>query len=849
MSRSVARLLAVRGLRRRPLRSVLTTAGIILGVGMVVGVLSLSATLLKGFEQLFDVAYGKTDLVISKPNDGPPGPFRETVLAKVRAVEGVDRARTVGIASGDAFLVDAAGKVADGASNQLSLTGAPIGEPVADYSIASGRDLTAPDDFLVEEGWAKDKRVRVGDVLRVALPTGVRGARVTGVFAFAKAVSFGGVGFALEPLAAAQRDLTSPGQINQIYVRASDRSKVAQLRTRLRATLGPGLAVETPSGEVDRLSNQLKGFNVFLLFFAGVALFVGAFLIFNAFNISVLQRTRELGMLRTIGVTKWATIRIVLAEALVLGVVGSVLGVLVGVGLAKLLILLMSSVFVGIPFGSLTVPVSAVVSGLVVGVLVTLLAAFWPARRAGKTSPLQAMRTRTERVGVLPWKSAIVGVVLILASIPGIKLIAGGDTSGGAAIYGQFAVAGIFYGLVLATPLVIRPLVRLLAVPLRPFSPVNTRLASDNASRASARTALTAGSVMVGLALAVMFAALSASIVQSIRDGIDNSLQSDFVVVPRAQQLQGFSPTLATDAAKLPSVAAVSPSRFGSAKVNGKDKIVIAVSAAGYPRVVTTRLVGGGTPDWAALDRDGVMIDPGYAKDPGAKVGDTLTFATPSGPERVRVAGIVDDKVEGPPGKIFVSLVRGERVAGLTKDNAVYIAARDSEAARASLKNELQPLVDRYPVAKLYSNNQLKDQIERSFNQFFGFLYALLGVAVIASLFGIVNTLAMSVLERTREIGMMRAIGATRGQIRQLIRRESILVTLVGAVLGLLVGLVLGWVFVRATAQSFPGLAFAVPWNAVVAIAIGAVVMGVIAAALPARRAARLNVIDALTYE
>ncbi|MEA2783883.1 MAG: putative transport system permease protein, partial [Rhodospirillaceae bacterium] len=716
----------------------------------------------------------------------------------------------------------------------------------------AGRDIVGPDDFTVEVGWARDHGLKVGDAVTMALPAGRRTTRVTGVFRFARSVNFGDIGFVAEPLAAAQRDLGQPGQVSQIYVRALDRAQVSELQSRVQTALGPGLEVRTPSAEIANLSDQLQGLNVFLLFFAGVALFVGAFLIFNAFNVTVIQRTRELGMLRTLGATRAATIRLVLAEAVLLGIVGSAVGLLAGVGLAVGLIALMSSVFVGVPFGSLTIPAGALIYGTIVGTLVTAAAALWPAVRAGRTSPLQAMRQRAERIGGAPWRPAVAGLVVLAASIPGVGIFASGDhLSTGETVYGVAGIIGVFLGVALLAPILVRPLVRVLSVPLRVFGRTEGRLAADNAARAPGRTALTASAVMVGLALVITFSGFSASAVSAVRDSIDRSLASDFIVVPRnIFASQGFSPELARQIAALPDAGDVSAVRFGYATIDGKATELIGVDPASYGRISETRLDGDGTPDWSALAGPAAYVTHNYAADEGLGAGDTIAIATPSaGVDRLRVAGVVDDRVESQSGRgVFVSTARAERDAGLTQDLRVYVQARDP-SSRQALRAEVERVLERFPSAKVLSNAELKDEIESAFSQVFSFLYALLGVAIFASAFGIVNTLAMSVLERRREIGMIRAVGGTRSQVRRMIRRESVLVTLVGVILGLVVGLVLAYAFVRSAASSFPGLRFVMPWQTIVIVVAGALVVAVLAAALPARRAARMNVITAVAYE
>jgi putative ABC transport system permease protein len=847
---SLSLFLTVRNIRRRPLRALLTTMGIVLGVAMVVAVLSLSATLFDGFSGLYDTVYGKTDLIVSRDvGGGNLTPFDESVVQRVKETPGVDAAQTTGEVSDTLFLVDERGEVKEGASDRLSFGGFEAGKlsGISSYTLVSGRELTRPGDFVAEDGWAKDKGLGVGSTIRVAAPAGVRTLRITGTFRFSRPVSFGGTGFAAASLPLAQSLLDLEGRVTQINVRSQDRTRIQQLRARLQRELGDAFAVRTPSGEVDELAKQLSGLNTFLLFFAGVALFVGAFLIFNAFNITVLQRTREIGMMRTLGGTRRAVLRQVLAEAAWMGLMGSLLGLAAGVGLAIGLVALVGSIFVGIPFGSLTVPASALVTGAVVGTVVSALAALYPAVRASRISPLAAMRRRAETVGRVPWRAAVAGLVVIAASAPGVWLLTRTDASTAETFYGIAGIIGVFLGVSLAAPLIVRPLVRLLGAPLQALGQVEGRLATDNASRAPARTGLTACAVMIGLALVITFGCFSASAIGAVRDSIDRSVRSDFIVAPREVfTFQGFSPELARRIAALPEVAASSAINFGFTRLDGETTQVIGVDPGGFGAVSGDTLEGGGTPDWSELDGPAAFVTKPLAATRDLAVGDTVTMATTRGrTERLRIAGVLDE----PDQHLFISTSRAARDLGITQSYYVYAKAADSAAARAALREALERVAKDYPTAKVLSNEELKNRIEAGFDQIFGFLYALLAVAIVASVLGIVNTLLMSVLERTREIGVIRAIGGTRRQVRRMIRRESVLVTLVGVVLGIVVGLVLGYVFVRASASQFPGLAFTVPWTTIAVVVVGALVVAALAAVLPARRATRLNVIEAVGFE
>ncbi|HZR90941.1 MAG TPA: FtsX-like permease family protein [Gaiellaceae bacterium] len=847
MRQSVSLLLARRSVRRRPLRAMLTAAGVILGVAMIVAVLSLSATLFGGFRGLFDTVYGKTDLIVTRDSGtGIPAPFSETVLAKVRAVPGVDADGTTGEATGVAQVVGANGRTTGAARNLVYVGGFERGKvaAVAEFVRVAGRDPLRAGEIAVQQQLAAGHGLRVGDRIRLAVPSGIRTYRISGIFRFARAVGGGGATFAAVTLHEAQRVFGLSGRLTQINVRVRDRARVLAVQKALRAALGPDLSVRTRSESINDLAAQLAGLRTFLLFFAGVALFVGAYLIFNGFNVSVLQRTREIGMLRTLGVTKPGVARQVLAEATTMGVAGSLLGLAAGVGLAWGLVKLTARLFVGIPSGSLVVPASALVWGTLAGTLVTAGGALWPAVRAGRTSPLAAMLQRAERIGRIPWRSAALGLLLVAASVPGVWLLT--ERSSGGTAYGVAGVGGIFLGVTLASPLVARPLVQLLARPLRLLGRVQAQIASTNAARSPSRTGQTASAVMVGLSLVVVFGAFSASAISAVNEAVDRQVRSDFVVGPKNLfNFQGFAPSLERRIAALPAARAASGIVAGFVRVNDVGTAVLGYDPATIGELSGDELVGGGTPPWGALAGRAALVTEGWARPHHVRVGEALRIRTPSGEDVVRVAGVIRSLDQ----HVIVSRARAAADVGATQVFYVYVKADDSPEARAALRRQLERVVADYPTATVLSNEELKNQIAARFDQIFALIYALLGAAVLAGAFGIANTMAMSVIERTREIGLIRAVGGTRGQVRAMIRRESVLVTLVGVALGLAVGLVLAFAFIRASASRFPGLGFVVPWTVIAVVVAGSVAVALLAAFMPARRAARLNVIEAVGYE
>ena len=850
MSRSPASLLARRAIRRRPLRAMLTAGGIVLGVGMIVAVLSLSATLLSGFRGLYDTVYGKTDLIVTRDTGtGGQAPFSEATLAHVLAIPGVDAARTAGEVDGVTQFVDASGHTGQSARDIVYVGGFTPGkiDAISSFARVAGRDPISVHEIAIQDRLARQRGLHVGSTLRLAVPAGTRAFRVSGIFRFTRPVDYGGSSFALLTLPAAQSAFDLRGRLTQIDVNLVDRTDVTGAQHDVQHAVGSQLSVRTRGQSVDELSKQLAGLEMFLLFFAGVALFVGAFLIFNAFNVTVLQRTREVGMLRTVGMTRAGVLREVMAEALAIGIIGSLLGLAAGVGLAWLLIRLTSLLFAGLPIGSLTVPSSALIEGAAAGLIVTAFGAAWPAVKASRTSPLQAMRLRAEPVGRVPWRSAVAGIALLALSAPGIYLLTRSNATSAENAYGVASVFGIFLGVTLAAPMVVRPLVVLIGWPLHAIGRAQARLATDNAARAPARTGLTASAVMVGLALVVVFGALSSSIVAAVQGAVDRQFKSDYVVGPRNLMLgQGFSPRLARQIAALPAARATTSVTDGFTRVNGISTVVLGYDPDTIGPLTDVRLVDGSQPEWSVLNGNAAYVFQGWAAPNHVSRGDTLRIATPAGKvDIVKVAGVL----VSPDQHVVLSQRRTTQDTGATSVFYVWTKAGDSAAARAELGRELRGVVARYPNASVLSNAQLKNQITGQFNQIFVLIYALLGAAVVASALGIANTLAMSVIERTREIGLIRALGGTRTQVRGMIRRESILVTLVGVLLGLGVGLAFGWVVVSAMSSAFPGLTYVAPWGIIGLTVVGALAVALLAAVMPARRAARLNVIEAVGYE
>jgi putative ABC transport system permease protein len=476
--------LALRQLRTRPLRSVLTAFGVVLGVGMVFGVLLLVGTIRATFDEVIDSAWGETDLIVMGEGNGT---MAADTLDRIKEVEGVRQA--AGMVGGMFTRLEADGSPVTGTKGQMLIAGYQTkGYQPYDFRVVEGRRIAAGLEIMVEQNWARDRGYGVGDRVRVAGPTGETKLPIIGVFKLTSSLNVGGLGYAAMPLGAARRAFDQPTRWMQISIAATNRGGVETLKRRVEQVAGSGANVQTPGEVSDQIGEQLAGLNMVLYFFSGVALFVGGFLILNSFNMTVLQRMRELGMLRTLGASRRMATMTVLTEALVIGAVGTLFGLALGLGLAAGLISLMRGM--GVPVGALDVSASAAITAAVIGIVVTLLGAFWPAHRAGRVSPIRAVIGGAQVSGRPSKRRLAVALALFLPGLwfGGSFWFGGESETGGIAAFGGIVMTmAMFAGMAIAAPFVILPVVRWLALPLRRVLPTGGRLAAGAASRFAAQ--------------------------------------------------------------------------------------------------------------------------------------------------------------------------------------------------------------------------------------------------------------------------------------------------------------------------------------------------------------------------
>lgn len=848
---------AVRGMRTHKLRSALTGLGVVLGVGMVFGVLILVGTIHRTFTQLIDSAYGSRSLIVT-PKAG--GVLPQSTVATIRATPGV---KSTGQSIGGTFIrLDARGKPIHGSAGLMWVAGFEFDESPYDFQMISGRPMRSNGEIGLERNWAREHHLRVGDTLAVATPTGRARLRVVGIFGFSAGIGFGGQGLAGVPLAYARKVMNQPSGWNDVSVTATDTSKdaVAQLRRRLQRALGSGATVQAPSGLEKQATSQLQALNVVLYFFSGVALFVGGFLILNSFNMTVLQRMREIGTLRTLGASPRMIAASVLVEALVVGAVGTVLGLGLGYVLALGLVGAMKGM--GMPVGSISIDATAPIAAIVLGLVVTVLGALRPARRAGRVQPIRAVLGTADVKRRPGLARAAIGLALFVPGcVLGGRFWMGGGNSGstGSAILGIGMTMGMFAGMAIAAPFMVMPVVRALAAPLRRLSPTGGRLAFDSAVANPARTAATAVALTIGLSVFVVNSVFSSSFLGTVRAQVDRSFAHDFTVqsigggTETGESFQ-LAPEVGRRIARLPGAQVVSPVRSRFVELPGThagitNGLAIGIDPATYTQVDRSEYKGA-TPAqaMAGLRRGGIVAGPAFADAAGIHVGSVVRIRGAAGVVRAPVVAELNSLSVFNGMVMEMSQATQTAVYGPMNDTQLLVEARPGQAR--ALERETQTLLDRrYPNLELLSSVDAKKHIEDQINQQFGFFNAIVAMAVIVSLLGVINTLAMSVIERTREIGVLRALGSSRWLVRNSLLDESLLVTLAGAIVGVVSGLVIGLAWIAGLGDLMPGIAFHFPVGATVIVAIVSVALGSLAAVLPARRAARVDVIRALTYE
>jgi putative ABC transport system permease protein len=922
---------ALRGLLGRKLRTVLTAFAIVLGVAMVSGTYVLTDSIDKAFDTIFTdsrkgsnaVITGRSAFDLSEGSDFQAPTFDESLLPKVRGLSDVAAAEPS--VDGEAQLIGKNGKaIVYGGAPNLGFSIANGASRFNPLTLTKGR-WPGPDEVVVDKATAGKENFELGQAIGVQAEGPAQRLRISGFVKFGSVSTIGGATLAGFDLPTAQRLFDKEGQLDEIAIAAKPGISDGQLVRQVDAILPPSTQVRTGAEQAHEDAQDTNEFisflQRFLLAFAGIALFVGSFVIANSLSITIAQRTREFATLRTLGASRRQVLGSIFVEALVVGAMASVIGLFFGLGLAKLLFWLFDAVGFTLPNSGLLFETRTIIVALLVGVVVTLVASLRPALRATRVPPIAAVREGATLPESRFARFRTPGSVLLTA-IGFAALLYGlfGSGLGTTQVLLWLGVGAllIFLGVAMFSARVARPLaavvspigtwaVVLLSIVFWPFftlpfwlqrlaawgpggvlrrvlagiggtllNPVlavlvlvmwlrsvitswtpewpiefpgvlpdrtANRVGTQNTKRNPQRTASTAAALMIGLALVTLVAVLAQGIIATFTNAVDDLFTSDYAITAQ----NNFSPipiSAGQAAAKAPGVEAIASVRSGEGRVFRSTEFVTAVDPE-IGRVLTLEWKDGSQAVLANLGRNGAFVDDGYADDHDLRIGSPISVLTPTG-ERLQlvVKGIFDPPTGGSPfGHVTFSSAIFDASYESPKNLFTFIEMRGgvTGANTKALDDALQS----FPNAKALTRDEFVDAQIGPLKDILNILYVLLALSVVVSLFGIVNTLVLTVFERTRELGMLRAIGMTRRQVRRMIRHESVITALIGGALGIVLGIVLGGLLVAR----IDFIEFSLPVGQLVIFAIVAVIVGIVAAIFPARRAARLRVLEALQYE
>ncbi|GAA2307133.1 ABC transporter permease [Streptomyces kunmingensis] len=839
---------AMRNVFAHKARLLMTVLAVMLGVAFVSGTLVFTNTISSALEKSSSKGYGHVDVAVTPgyieggdDKVGEEAKLTDSTLEKARSVPGA--ASAYGVLSGYAAVADQDGKLV---GNGFSTKGGNYwGTEDSRYPLKDGSAPHGKNQVALDAETAKRAGYKVGDQVRMSIDGPVLTPTVTGIFTTDDGNVTAGGSLALFDTATAQQLFQKPGAYDEIDVRAAAGTSQDQLRAALDKALGKD-AVDTETGrqladgQAKMISESMSSMKQLLLGFAAVSLFVGIFIIANTFTMLVAQRTKELALMRAVGASRRQVTRSVLLEAFVVGAVAAVTGLAVGIGIGAGMRSLMNGTGAIIPDGPLVVSGGTVVSALVVGVLITMLAAWLPGRRAAKIPPVAAMNA----VHAAPTAKSLIlrNTLGSLVSGVGIAAVLAATTMKGDAGQAPMALGAalLVIGVFILTPLLSRPLIAAAAPLLRAFG-ISGKLARLNSVRNPRRTAATASALMIGLTLITGLTVIAGSVQSAINKMAADSIKADYVVSMANGNM--LSPDVRETLDKTDGITAVSGMSNAASRIDGYGEDLTGVNGKTIGKLAELPLKDG----TFTVGGTKVVVDDRTAKDHGWKAGSEFTVTYEDGKkQRLSVAGVYEAN----------EMIRGIMVDSPTLDPHMTDAVSDMQVmlktdggTSDAAKDKLTKALGENPAIKIQDRQDISNEVAQMFTLMLNMLYGLLAMAVIVAVLGVINTLAMSVFERQQEIGMLRAIGIDRKGIKRMVRLESLVISLFGGVLGIGLGVFFGWAAGELIGKSMATYSLILPWGRMGVFLALAAVVGILAALWPARRAARLNMLAAIKAE
>lgn len=847
----------LRGLMAHKVRLIATAVSVLLGVAFMSGTQVLTSSVSASFDKVFADVYASIDVVVRSTNevDTPFGPERtrisEAVLPTLVGVPGVEAAE--GQVVGQIRVLDKDNQplvTAQGPPNfGLNWLTSPA---LNGWIIVDGASPVAANDIVLDAKSAKDGKYAVGDTVNVSVTKGVQPFKVVGIAKFGKLETWGGAQAALFATSTIQTLVGEPGMYDWISVAGQNNESQTQLSGEISKVIPPGTEAITGAEFTEESQSAFQKiigiFSTFLLVFALIALFVGSFIIYNTFSIIVAQRTKELALLRALGASRGQVLRSIILEALFVGLIASIIGVGFGILLAIGLNKLMQSIGFSGPDTPIVLPPVAILVSLLVGTFITLVSALFPARRAATVPPIAAMRdVAVDRTGASRLRVAF-GLILLALGAFMLWFGLNGNSDSGLQIIGGGAFF-VFIALTVIGPVIATPFASVLGWPLQKASRITGRLARENAMRNPRRTSTTASALMIGIGLVGFIAVTAQSVKASTVDAINQSVTGQYVVTTESFGSTALPQSMAAELDAVAGVDVAAGISATFANINNSGKIILAVDPDAISQVIEFDDVEG---SFASLGVGEIAASEKLAEEKQLKIGDPVELVFLQGGATTLTLGSIyktEFPIQGPGWIIatdqFNTLVPPSQQTFV----AIYIKLDDTSSAGvdAALPG-LKAVADTVPGAKLQNLDEYKKAQTDQVNQFLQIVYVLLALALIIAIVGVVNTLLLSVYERTRELGLLRAVGMSRRQVRSTIRLESVIISLMGTLIGLVIGIIFGWALVTALVDE--GItSFAIPWSQLFIIVIIAILAGVGAALYPARRAARLDVLRAISSD